>query len=98
MEDMAADGRFPSGSVVPALSRPFAAFPRQDYSTAIDAIEPVPARHARVGGSRAQRDLVEFTLLAAYARVGRVDDIRRALRLWRTGRTGVPVAGLTEVH
>ncbi len=94
MEDLARQGRFPSGPVVPALSRGFAAFLRQDYNAAIEAITPVFADHERIGGSRAQRDLIEFTLLKAYLNAGRIDDVRRMLRERRAGPVGVPVAGV----
>ena len=96
MEAMARAGRLPSGPLVPALARAFAAFCRQDYQGAIAAIEPVLDQHERIGGSRAQRDLVEFTLLKAYVSEGRLDDVRRRLRAWRTGRSDIPVAGLPE--
>jgi hypothetical protein len=98
MEDMAREDRLPSGPVVPALSRAFAAFLRQDFSAAIAAIEPVLAQHERIGGSRAQRDLVEFTLLKAYVNAGRLDDARRMLGQRRPGATGVFVSGLPEKH
>jgi tetratricopeptide (TPR) repeat protein len=97
MEDMARRGRFASGPVVPALSRAFAAFLRQDHAAAIDAIEPVLVQHERIGGSRAQRDLVEFTLLKAYVLAGRSDDARRFLRHRRDGPSKIPVSGL-PVH
>jgi hypothetical protein len=98
MEDMARSGRFPSGPVVPALARAFAAFLRRDFEAAIDSIEPVFAEHERIGGSRAQRDLVEFTLLKAYVHAGRFNDVRRLLGQRRRGPAGVPVAGLPPVH
>jgi tetratricopeptide (TPR) repeat protein len=94
MEDMARDGRLPSGPVVPALSRGFAAYLREDFAAAIAAIEPVFSQHERIGGSRAQRDLVEFTLLKAYMNAGRMDDVRRMLSQRRPGPAGIPVAGL----
>lgn len=71
MGELEREGRLPSGPIVPAPSRAFAAFQRQDFSAALEAIEPVLDQHERVGGSRAQRDLVEFTLLKAYVSAGR---------------------------
>ncbi|RYJ01856.1 MAG: tetratricopeptide repeat protein, partial [Acetobacteraceae bacterium] len=58
-------GRYPSGTVLPSLAAGFAAFARQDYARAIEAMAPVVAERDRIGGSRAQMDLVEFTLLRA---------------------------------
>ena len=48
----------------------------------------------RIGGSRAQRDLVENTLLAAYLKAGRPDDARRLVAAHGDRRPTVPVAGL----
>lgn len=98
MEDLARDNRLPSGPVVPALSRAFAAYLRQDFNAAIAAIEPVFAQHERIGGSRAQRDLVEFTLLKAYINAGRMADARRLLTQRRPGPVGVSVAGAQVLH
>jgi hypothetical protein len=70
-----------------------AAFARADWSAAIEAIAPVAAALASIGGSRAQRDLVEYTLLAAYLRAARGDEAK-ALIARRTGRRPtVAVAG-----
>src|SRR5580658_9435095 len=94
MDELARDGRYPSGPCVPAVSRAFAAFERRDFSAAIDALEPIAGELERIGGSRAQLDLVEFTLLKAYLNADRLDDARRMLRVRRPDPSGVPVAGL----
>jgi len=98
MLDLTRQGRYPSGPVVPSLVHAFNAFLHRDYAAAIDAIEPVLAQHERIGGSRAQRDLVEFTLLQAYIQAGRLEDARNKLREWRTGKTALPIEGLPAVH
>ena len=89
-------GRLPSGPVVPALARAFRAFMASDWTGVIGAIEPVMDEHERIGGSRAQRDLVEFTLLKAYLNAGRHGDAGRYLARRREGPSGVPVAGLSH--
>jgi hypothetical protein len=98
MEGLQRDGQYPTGPVVPALAHAFAAFQRQDFTAAIKAIEPIMDQRYRVGGSRAQVDLMEFTLLRAYAASGRVDDVRRMLDERRSGPSGIPVAGLAATH
>jgi tetratricopeptide (TPR) repeat protein len=98
MEQLDRDARYPSGAVVPALARAFAAFQRRDFSTAIDAIEPVWAQRDRLVGSLAQTDLVEATLLRAYVEAGRLDDVRRLVSERRGGAVGLPVAGVAAVH
>ena len=65
MEALAREGRYPSGSYLPSLARGFAAFERGDFSAAIDALAPLAGENERIGGSRAQHDLIEFTLLKA---------------------------------
>jgi len=65
-----------------------------DFAAAIAAIEPVFSERDRISGSRAQIDLVEFTLLKSYLSAGRLDDARRMLQARRPGPRGIPVAGL----
>ena len=97
IDDLARKGRYPSGPVVPAVSRAFAVFERRDFSSAIDALEPVAGELERIGGSRAQLDLVEFTLLKAYLSMDRLNDARRMLSVRRRGSSSIPVAGLGTV-
>jgi hypothetical protein len=98
INELARNGRYPSGPVVPAVSRGFAAFERQGFSAAIDALEPIASELERIGGSRAQLDLVEFTLLQAYAGAKRLDDAHRMLRARHRGSSSPPVTGLAAVH
>jgi hypothetical protein len=97
MDELARHGRYPSGPFVPAVSQAFAAFERRDFSAAIDALQPIAGGLERIGGSRAQLDLVEFTLLKAYLGADRPDDARRMLSARRPGLSGIPVAGLASV-
>ena len=98
IDELERQGRYPSGPLVPAVSRAFAAYERQDFSAAIDALEPIAGELERIGGSRAQLDLVEFTLLQAYAGAERPDDARRMLSGRRRGSPRLPVAGLAAVR
>jgi len=99
IDELARQGRYPSGPFVPAVSHAFAAFERRDFSAAIDALEPIAGELERIGGSRAQLDLVEFTLVKAYLGAGRLDDARRMLSVRRPGLSDdIPVAGLASVH
>jgi tetratricopeptide (TPR) repeat protein len=97
MEGLAREGRYPSGRFVPAVAQGFAAFERGDFPAAIEALAPVAGELERIGGSRAQLDLVEFTLLKAYLGAERLDDARRMLSVRRRGGAGIPVAGLAAV-
>lgn len=98
MEDLAREGRYPSGSYLPALSRGFAAFERGDFSAAIEALAPLAGENERIGGSRAQHDLIEFTLLKAYLDAGRLEEARHLLGARRPGASGVPVVGAAALH
>jgi tetratricopeptide (TPR) repeat protein len=98
MEDMAHEGRYPSGSYLPALSRGFAAFERGDFSAAIDALAPLAGESEHIGGSRAQHDLIEFTLLKAYLNAERLAEARHLLSARRPGASGVPVTGVAAAH
>ena len=97
IEALARDGRYPSGDYLPAVSRGFAAFERGDFAAAVDALAPLAWESERIGGSRAQHDLIEFTLLKACLEAGRPEDARRLLDARRPGATGVPVSGVAAI-
>jgi hypothetical protein len=98
VEELARSGLYPSGSMVPVVARAFAAFERQDFPAAIDALEPIAGELERIGGSRAQLDLVEFTLLSAYVGADRLNDAGRMLSGRGRGASRLPVAGLAAAH
>ena len=93
-EELARQGRYPSGPLVPAVARGVAAFERRDFLAAISALEPIVDELERLGGSRAQLDLIEFTLLKAYLGAGHREDAQRMLSARRRGSSRLPVAGL----
>src|SRR5882672_9245511 len=97
IEALAREGRYPSGSYLPALAGGFAAFERGDFSGAIEALASLAAENERVGGSRAQHDLIEFTLLRAYLSANRLSEARHLLGVRRPGASGVPVLGVAAV-
>jgi len=91
IEELAREGRYPSGSYLPALARGLAAFEQGDFPAAIDALAPVAGESERIGGSRAQHDLIEFTLLKAYLDADRPEEAAHLLSARRPGASGVPV-------
>lgn len=91
-----AAGRQAAGPVVAVLADAFGAFARDDYAATIDRLAPLVDDHVRVGGSRAQRDLVEHTLLAAYLRAGRATEAETMLVRRPARRSLVPVADITR--
>ncbi len=94
IEELARAGRYPSGSLIPAVARAFAAYQRGDYAATIGLIEPMLPERERIGGSRAQGDLVEATLLQAYLASGREAEARRLIANRRPGPASLPVEGL----
>jgi tetratricopeptide (TPR) repeat protein len=93
MEAMLAAGRYPAGAVVPAVARAFAAMRAGDYAGAAATLAPVLPERDRLGGSLAQTDLVEFTLLRAYLGAGRAEEAQRLLAARRAGAGGLVVEG-----
>ncbi len=79
LRDRAAKGTLPPGAAVPALVEGFGAFVRGDYAAAAHAIEPFADDIVRCGGSHAQQDVWDETLIAAWIRCGEADKARRAL-------------------
>ena len=94
LEQRAAAGRSPAGEVVPQLAAGLAAYGNGDWARAIASLEQALAGTVRIGGSRAQRDIIENTLLAAYLKDGRATDARKLVAAHADRRPSVPVAGL----
>lgn len=72
-------GKLAPGRVVPALAEGFSAYVKEDWNEAIRWLERALPETVRIGGSRAQRDLVEKTLAAAYLKAQRPEDARRLI-------------------
>jgi len=69
------DGKLPAGPVVPQVSRALAAFAGEDYAACVTGLEPVLSEVVRIGGSHAQREIIEDTFIVALIRSG---DLPRA--------------------
>lgn len=87
-------GKYPAGDVVLSLALGFAAFAEEDWNAAIGHLVKALPQTVRIGGSRAQRDLVESTLLAAYVKAERPDDARALIEHRAGRRSAIDVAGL----
>ena len=93
MREQLAAGKQPAGQVVATLVAAFGAFARSDWNGAISLFEQALPETVRIGGSRAQRDLVAYTLVAAYLKAGRADDARQMIVRQTERRPAVNVAG-----
>lgn len=98
IEALVPEGRYLSGAYLPAVARGVAAYEGGDYSGAIAALAPLMGENERIGGSRAQHDLIEFTLLSAYLRADRPGEARQLLGARRPGASGVAVQGVASVR
>jgi hypothetical protein len=78
IEKRVADGKLPAGVVVPTLFRAMSAFAGGDYRGCITQLSPVLDEVVRIGGSHAQRTLVEDTFIVALMKSG---DLQRAREL-----------------
>lgn len=70
IEQRLAEGKLPAGPVVPAICRALAAFADEDYAACAQTLAPVLGEVVRIGGSHAQRELIEDTLIVALIRCG----------------------------
>lgn len=86
----------PAADILVPIARGFGALAQGDWATVIGEISPVLDSHERVGGSRAQRDLLEYTVAWALLRDGRRGEAVRLITSRRpaNGKGGYPLAGL----
>lgn len=70
LESRLRDGVLPAGPVAPLLCRALLAFAEADYLGCARLLEPLRADVPRIGGSGAQREVIEDTLLVAQLRGG----------------------------
>jgi len=94
LERRASAGQSPTGDVVPRIARGMHAYARGRWADAIAILDSVLAETVRIGGSRAQRDLVSNTLLAAYLKAGKAAEAHRLLAGVADRRPSLAVAGL----
>ena len=83
-----------AADIVAPVARAFDAFSRQAWSKVVTELSPLMTTHERVGGSRAQRDLIEYTLVVSLLRCGRSAEARRCLEARRRNAVW-PIAGTT---
>ena len=94
LERRAGAGQSPTGDVVPRIARGLHAYARGDWANAIAILDSVLLETVRIGGSRAQRDLVSNTLLAAHLKAGQAAQAHRLLAGLADRRPSLAVAGL----
>ncbi|MCC6469631.1 MAG: tetratricopeptide repeat protein [Alphaproteobacteria bacterium] len=80
LDQRAAGGSLPPGRVIPTLCRAVAAYAAGDDGETIALIEQALPDLPRIGGSHAQREVFEDTLIAACLRAGRHPRARALLQ------------------
>jgi hypothetical protein len=87
------NGKLPAGTVPADLARAFSAHAKGDWNSVISILEPMSNDVVRIGGSRAQRDLVQNTLLSAFVQDGRPEAARSFLNAQPDRAQTVPILG-----
>ncbi|MGH6680152.1 MAG: tetratricopeptide repeat protein [Bradyrhizobium sp.] len=85
----------PAADILAPIARGFGGLAKGDWTRVVDELTPVLQAHERLGGSRAQRDLLEYSVTCALLRSGRGDEARRliASRRPHAAASRVPIAG-----
>lgn len=85
LETVIEGAKGPAAPVVASVAKAFRALAedRPDGEAAIAHLVGIMGEHERLGGSRAQRDLVEFALAQALITTGQKDEATRILRMHR---------------
>lgn len=73
----------PAGDIVKSLSLAFQAIAAQSWPEAETYLSVALQDHARIGGSRAQRDMIEFAMASTLMRQGRGAEANRLLSIRR---------------
>jgi len=79
VEARLADGKLPAGPVVPAICRALRAFTEEEFAVCVRVLAPVLADVVRIGGSHAQREIIEDTFIVALIRSGELPRARKML-------------------
>jgi len=89
------DAKGPAADLVSVLGQAFGALAAQDWALAREHLVACMSDHQRIGGSRAQRDLLEYALAGVHMRLGQSGEAKRLLQMHRplTATDGL-IAGL----
>ena len=88
LEKVIKDAKGPARDLVVKMAEAFGAFAKQSWAEAVSLLTPAMFGHERIGGSRAQRDLLEFMYIGALLRLDRAGEAQRFLVLRRPAKVG----------
>lgn len=83
LDRIISDAKGPAGDVVRELAKAFDAIANEDWAEATVHLTKSLSDHARIGGSKAQRDLIEFSMVAALLKQGKSEEAHRLLAMRR---------------
>lgn len=72
-----------AGDLVHSCAETWRLIVQQQWQQALAALTPVMSQHARLGGSRAQRDMLEFTYLNILMKLGKAQEAQRFIQTRR---------------
>jgi len=81
------EARGPAADLVSEFAQAFGAIALENWGQAVSHFSVAMADHARIGGSRAQRDLLEFAMAAVFLRQGLSNQARFMLSIRRPKAT-----------
>ncbi len=73
----------PAGDMTRTIAMAYREMEDKNWAQAAELFEEVIGNHARIGGSNAQRDLIDFSLAACLVRDGRRREARTVLKITR---------------
>ena len=87
-----------AGDIVPAVAKAWKAISESNWNKAREELETAASEFERFGGSRAQRDLLEFTYVNVLLRTGNKETARKALLERRpVFNESAPIEGLSTL-
>ena len=83
--------KLPAGMVPAELLKAFSSYAKKDWNSVVTTLEPITDEVIRIGGSRAQRDLIQNTYLSALINDGRIEAARSFLDTQHDRQPTVPL-------
>lgn len=99
LQRLKTDAKGPAADIVQRLAAAFDAIAAERWEDAVRELTPAMSEHERIGGSRAQRDVLEYAYLNALLQQGAVEEAERLLAMRRPIKAKAQaVAGLRQTH
>ena len=83
LDDLIDDPRGPAGDVSSKIAMGYREMADENWAKAAEVFQGVISEHARIGGSNAQRDVIDFALAACLVRDGRPREAKTVLNITR---------------